>query len=121
MTVSASSCHVTFTAPLGYIGGMIDIMFHKGDVHRAGEASAGPDPHWISPFEWATPCREEGVTQLSNSRAMKLQTPQKRICWTNKPRPTQRAYFFEAITIKNFCSVSFILWRITSLASPCGK
>lgn len=87
MTVSASSCHVTFTAPLGYIGGMIDIMFHKGDVHRAGEASAGPDPHWISPFEWATPCREEGVTQLSDSRVKGLQTPKEKTLLDQQAMP----------------------------------
>jgi len=70
------------------LGELIYIVFRKRDAPRAGGASAGSDPRWISPFEWAIPCREEGVTQLSDSRAKGLQTPKEK----DSVGPTNRAH-----------------------------
>ena len=66
---------------------MIDIVFRKRDA---------PAPTWIlqdrilaglSQFEWATPCREEGVTQLSDSRVKGLQTPKEKTLMDQQAMP----------------------------------
>jgi len=90
MTVSASSCHVTFTTPLGYVGG-IDIHCvsqKRRPPRRRGFCRIGSSmDQSVRMGDSVSRGRRHATVRFKGQGV--ANTERKRLCWTNKPCPYQ--------------------------------